>query len=86
MLYEVITNEAFLAEYPEIEWFPHFFILDADGTLAESYDTRGLETDGVYDEAKFLDFLAERAGESRITSYNVCYTKLLRTIFNIYYR
>ena len=57
-------NEAFLAEYPEIEWFPHFFILNADGTLAESYDTRGLETDGVYDEAKFLDFLAERAGES----------------------
>lgn len=57
-------NEPFLSQYPQIEWFPHFFILNADGTLAESYDTRGLETDGVYDEAKFLAFLNERAGES----------------------
>lgn len=57
-------NEAFLSEYPDIEWFPHFFILNQAGTLAESYDTRGLETDGLYDEAKFLSFLAEGSSES----------------------
>ncbi|MCP4419851.1 MAG: DUF255 domain-containing protein [Chloroflexi bacterium] len=52
-------NETFLSQYPDIEWFPHFYILNSDGTLAESYDTRGLETEGLYDEDKFLAFLDE---------------------------
>ncbi len=50
-------NEAFLSDYPEIEWYPHFYILESDGTLAESYDTRELETDGLYDDDKFISFL-----------------------------
>ena len=50
-------NEAFLGDYPEIEWFPHFFILESDGTLAESYDTRQIETEGLYDYEKFVEFL-----------------------------
>ena len=50
-------NEAFLSDYPEIEWYPHFFILESDGTLAESYDTRELETEGLYDDEKVATFL-----------------------------
>lgn len=50
-------NETFLGQYPDIEWYPHFFILENDGTLVDSYDTRQLETEGSYDYEKFLSFL-----------------------------
>lgn len=50
-------NEEFLAQYPSIEWYPHFFVLESDGSLALSLDTRELETDGMYDDEKFVTFL-----------------------------
>ena len=52
-------NESFLAQYPDYEWVPHFFILNTDGSLAHSLDTRELMTDGLFDEIKLLDFLDE---------------------------
>lgn len=50
-------NVEFLAQYPQFEWVPHFFIFDGTGSLVESYDTRGLMENGLFDEAAFDQFL-----------------------------
>ncbi|MCA9932724.1 MAG: thioredoxin family protein [Ardenticatenaceae bacterium] len=64
-------NEDFLSQYPEIEWFPHFFIIENDGSFAEALDTREVMTDGKFDEVKFLDFLANwQSNETGVTSNN----------------
>ncbi|MCP5099420.1 MAG: thioredoxin family protein [Chloroflexi bacterium] len=54
-------NRDFLSQYPDFEWVPHFLILDSNGELIESYDTRGLEMDGVYEVDLFHTFLDEWA-------------------------
>lgn len=50
-------NEAFLAQYPERAGYPHFFVLEADGTFIHSQDTVKLE-DGEesYDKDAMLSF------------------------------
>ncbi|MEM7336870.1 MAG: thioredoxin family protein, partial [Chloroflexota bacterium] len=53
------ANEAFLEDYPDIEWFPHFYILESDGSLADSYDTRGLSDDGDLNLNNVMLFLDE---------------------------
>lgn len=50
-------NEAFLNQYPDFEWVPHFYIFDDDGSLLHSYDTRALETDGLPNGAKIMAFV-----------------------------
>ena len=50
-------NEKFLFQYPAIEGYPHFFILESDGKLLHSQNTGDLEKDKDYDKDKFLDFL-----------------------------
>ena len=50
-------NEKFLFQYPAIEGYPHFFVLDSDGKLLHSQNTGDLEKDKDYDKEKFLDFL-----------------------------
>lgn len=50
-------NEKFLSQYPAIEGYPHFFILESDGKLLHSQNTGDLEKDKDYDKEKFLDFL-----------------------------
>lgn len=50
-------NEKFLSQYPAIEGYPHFFILDNDGKLLHSQNTGELEKDKDYDKEKFLEFL-----------------------------
>jgi thioredoxin-related protein len=50
-------NEKFLSQYPVIEGYPHFFVLDSDGKLLHSQNTGDLEKDKDYDKNKFLDFL-----------------------------
>lgn len=53
-------NEAFLAAYPEIEWYPHVFVLESDGSLLHSQDTRALHGQArTYSEERFLEFLRE---------------------------
>lgn len=52
-------NEAFLDQYPDFEWVPHFYIFDEDGSLLHSYDTRALETDGLHNGAKIMAFVEE---------------------------
>lgn len=50
-------NEKFLAQYPTIEGYPHFFVLEKDGTLLHSQNTGELEKDKDYDSEKFISFL-----------------------------
>ncbi len=50
-------NEKFLSQYPAIEGYPHFFVLDKNGNLLHSQNTGDLEKDKDYDIDKFLAFL-----------------------------
>lgn len=50
-------NEKFLSQYPAIEGYPHFFVLESDGKLLHSQNTGDLEKDKDYDKDKFLKFL-----------------------------
>jgi thioredoxin-related protein len=50
-------NEKFLVQYPTIEGYPHFFVLEKDGSLLHSQNTGELEKDKDYDKEKFIAFL-----------------------------
>lgn len=50
-------NEKFISQYPAIEGYPHFFVLECDGKLLHSQNTGELEKDKDYDKDKFVAFL-----------------------------
>jgi thiol:disulfide interchange protein len=50
-------NEAFLGRFPKVPGYPHFFVLDADGTLLHSQDTSVLEEGPGYSAGKIAAFL-----------------------------
>jgi len=50
-------NETFLGEYPNVPGYPHFFILESDGTFLHSQGTAELEEGRGYNERIFLEFL-----------------------------
>jgi thioredoxin-related protein len=50
-------NEKFLSQYPAVEGYPHFFILDKDGKFLHSQNTGELEKEKDYDKDKFIAFL-----------------------------
>lgn len=50
-------NEAFLSKYPKVPGYPHFFVLETDGTFLHSQGTGELEQDKSYSEEAFLAFL-----------------------------
>ena len=52
-------SEAFLADYPEREAYPHFFVLDSNGQFLHSQGTGELEKGDGYDEALFMQFLTK---------------------------
>jgi len=52
-------NQAFLARWPKVAGYPHFFVLDANGRLLHSQDTSALEATKNYDPAAFRAFLLE---------------------------
>jgi thioredoxin-related protein len=54
-------NEEFLSQYPKIEGYPHFFILDSNGELLLSFNTGDLEEDDGYDTSKIVGFLQDWA-------------------------
>lgn len=58
-------NEKFLSQYPKVEGYPHFFILDKNGNLLHSQNTGELEKDKDYDKEKFIKFLNKWAQESK---------------------
>ncbi len=49
-------NKAFLNAYPKASGYPHFFILDSDGTFLKSQDTSPLEKGDSYNPEKMLAF------------------------------
>ena len=50
-------NERVLSRYPQIQEFPHFFVLDDAGRLLHSQGTAELEEGDHHDRAKVLAFL-----------------------------
>ena len=52
-------NAAFLAGYPKVPAYPHFFVLESDGTFLHSQGTADLEEGRGYNEQVFLAFLEE---------------------------
>lgn len=54
-------NQDVLSRYPEIPGYPHFFVLEADGSLLHSQDTGKLETGDHHDPEKMSAFLEEWA-------------------------
>ena len=57
-------NASFLSRYPDIDGFPHLFVLDSDGTFLHSQGTAQLEQGRSYNEDAFLAFLEKWASPS----------------------
>ena len=49
--------ESFLSQYPGVHAYPHFFVLEANGTFLHSQGTGELEHGKSYDEEVFCKFL-----------------------------
>jgi thioredoxin-related protein len=54
-------NKDFLSKYPKIPGYPHFFVLNSDGTLLWSQNTGELESGQGHDHDKVLAFLKKWA-------------------------
>jgi len=50
-------NEKFLAQFPKIAGYPHFFVLNEQGQLIHSQETGSLESGDHHDRDKVLAFL-----------------------------
>jgi thiol:disulfide interchange protein len=50
-------NEAVLSRWPRAKGYPHFYVLDATGSVVASQASAELEAAHDYDEAKVLAFL-----------------------------
>jgi thiol:disulfide interchange protein len=50
-------NQTFLARYPKIQWYPHIYVLETDGTFLHSQDTRELHDGRMLGEKLFIRFL-----------------------------
>jgi hypothetical protein len=52
-------TRAFLARWPKVAGYPHFFVVDADGRLLHSQDMSAQEAGKNYDPVAFRAFLLE---------------------------
>ena len=52
-------NSEFLSQYPEIPGYPHFFVLDTDGSFLHSQGTAVLELGESYESKKVLEFIRQ---------------------------
>ena len=50
-------NHEFLATFPKVTGYPHFFITHSDGSVLTSKDTAGFLQEGEYSERRFLRFI-----------------------------
>lgn len=50
-------NEEFISQLPEIEAYPHFFIVDQDGQIVGEKNTGKLEVGESYSRSKFISFI-----------------------------
>jgi thioredoxin-related protein len=56
-------NEEFLANYPKIPGYPHFFVLDMNGNFLHSQGTGELEIGDHHDKKKVFEFLKKWSPE-----------------------
>lgn len=67
-------NAELLSKYPEVPAYPHYFVLEPDGTFLHSQGTGELEEGKSYDEDVFVSFLntwkAGNAGQKDNTEPN----------------
>ena len=56
-------NEAFLGQFPKVDGYPHFFVLDAQGKLLRDQSTGDLEEAHGSSEAKMRAFIAAWSGK-----------------------
>lgn len=56
-------NAEFLAQFPKIEGYPHWFVLDSDGKLLHSQSTGVLEAGESYSEPTVLIYLRSWTGD-----------------------
>ena len=54
-------NATVLSRYPQINGYPHLFVLDQDGALLHSQDTSLLEEGPSYNDDKMMAFLTKFA-------------------------
>jgi thioredoxin-related protein len=54
-------NKKVLSAYPEIQGYPHLFVLDTDGKFLHSQNTGELESGKSYDLERFIAFLKKWA-------------------------
>jgi hypothetical protein len=50
-------NESFLSRFPSDRAYPHFYVLESDGTFLHSQGTGELEEGSGYNEKVFAKFL-----------------------------
>ncbi|MGD9635481.1 MAG: thioredoxin family protein [Pirellulales bacterium] len=50
-------NQEFLAQFPEVPAYPHWFVLDSDGKLLHSQSTAELEAGETYSQPAILMFI-----------------------------
>ena len=59
-------NEEFLANYPRIPGYPHFFILDMNGKFLFSQGSGELEEDDHHDKKKVFEFLKQWTPDKKL--------------------
>ncbi|MBZ0315892.1 MAG: thioredoxin family protein [Anaerolineae bacterium] len=52
-------NDAFLQQFPAAAGYPHFYILESDGTFLHSQNTAELEEGQSYNPAVFMAFIEQ---------------------------
>jgi thiol:disulfide interchange protein len=57
-------NAEFLAHYPKIPGYPHWYVLESDGALLYSQGTAELEEGGSYSESALVEFLRAWSGQA----------------------
>ncbi len=72
-------NAGFLKAYPKVPAYPHFFVLDSDGTYLHSQGTAELEEGRGYNEKVFLEFLAKWQPKAKQAPTAVDSTRAKRT-------
>ncbi len=50
-------NTEFLSQYPDPAGYPHWYVLESDGTLLHSQDTSKIQKGNGYSEPKLLAFI-----------------------------
>ena len=72
-----IAGQEYTLDYEHITIGDFIDSLEVKAGISVSYDASAFPVD-KYISIKVTNFTAKAALENRITSYNVCYTKLLR--------